>query len=412
LYFAQVQSVNDTSAYTLVPFVVRPSFSRLGLRPIAVVLPEYTYQAYNPWGNASLYICQPNGCGPFPTISFNRPYAGTINNQPKASGTNRFSDADSYIVDFLTNSQFFGNNFQADYFLSSDLDLNPSALSYYNMFISIFHDEYWTDQVWNAYRAAILNVNNIKGVNAVFLSGNTAFWKQKWNSKARQLTIYKVRQYRDCAPWPPPPVDWSQGQDQTGLWWNGAVDSQHPLPSYVPGMWIGGGPMGGAPWTNPHMPLNAYVMNQNHWVFSGQGVPNGQNTGLQPGQLFGSDPNSGTCVIGWETDAVQFTLNGNTATPTGTDGAGSQYPGVTKILAWANLNNWSELSYIGTYMSPPSSIAQATLSILEPTGQGTGSVFMAGSNFWSVYGISRFNPVFSLAAVGKITANVINKFSH
>lgn len=236
LYFAQIQSNNaSTTAYTLVPFIVRPNFANLGTRPIAVVLPEYTYQAYNPWGNANLYLCKDSN-GPFPTVSFNRPYASP----PNSHGTNRFSDSDFYIRNFLSN---YGNNFQADYFLSSDLELNPSALRYYKMFISIFHDEYWTDSVWNAYHDAILNKGGqTHPVNAAFLGGNTGFWKPKWTSSTRQLTIYKTVPYSNGGPWPP--TDWTTGQDQTGWWWDGCMsDAQHPVSQYAPGRWTGGGPM-------------------------------------------------------------------------------------------------------------------------------------------------------------------------
>jgi hypothetical protein len=407
LYVAQVQSVNDSQAFTFVPFIIRPSFAALGTRPIAIVLPEYTYQAYNPWGNASLYICRPDGQAPFSKISFNRPYAGTPGG-PKSSGTNRFSDADSYIRDFLTNNNF-GSTFQADFFLSSDLETNPSALSYYNMFISIFHDEYWTDQVWNAYNAAILNLNHIKGVNAAFLGGNTGFWKPKWISSTRQLQITKI-QLGPNGPWPP--TDWKHAPDMsnTGLWWNGvAPDSQHPLPSYVPGMWIGGGPMGGSTYTKDDQP-NAYTVNQSHWVFTGQGVVNGQNTGLSPGGSFGQATGYHS-IIGWESDAIQFNVVGGAAVATGNDGAGSLYPGTTRILAYASLTNWNENSYIGTSCCRPTMVAQATVSILEPNVTSPiGSVFMAGSIDWMDYGLSPYAPYLA-GSVGQITANVLNKFS-
>lgn len=420
LYFLQISSDDYKTAFTHVPFILRtasPNPARL-----AVVLPEYTYQAYNVWGGASIY-------SPFPTdplaptalqrhVSFHRPYL-----RPHISygdmldhGTNRFSD-EAYSLRWFCSGALGVGKWKIDWYLSSDLETNPELLSHYNCFVSYWHDEYWTSQTWKAYHGAIYSA----GVNAIFLGGNTGMWKANVSNASGQLAVWKSwgPQYSSTLGLPWPPRDFtttvtSDIYDRTGYWWNGLM----PVNSkYSPGRWIGPSPMcgGGRRATPPTVPPNYTVNAQDHWAYA--------KTGMRNGQSFPTIvvPEGVGTIVGSESDAVNFIVGaGGIAIPTSspshvTDGAGDYSSHLTILAYCDNLTTNSEWtsSYVGTAAKSPAqsplSQAQATVSILEPAN-GPGHVFAVGSNDWPGLG---FDPNYASTfakSVGQITANVFNKF--
>lgn len=410
-YFVQVASEDDSAAFTQVPFILRsakPNRARL-----AVVLPEYTYQAYNVWGGISIYTTNPSAPDPHTPaflqrcVSFNRPYIGP---SFLASGTNRFSQQAFFLRHFCSGAWGLGK-WEVDWYLSSDLEEEPGVLSHYNCFVSFWHDEYWTARIWNAYHDAIYRA----GVNGVFLGGNTGFWKANWTSATRQLSVFKVwapdYASRFGQAWPPRDFTTtvsSPKYDRTGYWWNGLMPVSSP---YSPGRWIGPSPMCGAGGLRQTVLANYQVNAQDHWTYDG--------TGMRDHEPFPTK--RGASILGWESDAVNFTIDaGGQAIPTSgphnvTDGAGDYSSNLT-ILAYCNNmtadNGWA-CSYVGTAdKSPteaPASQAQATVSILEPA-KGPGHVFAVGTNDWSNLGLYPGYKSTFASSVGRMTANVFNRF--
>ena len=176
----------DTAAYVV--FVVRDDDSPA---PILVQASTNTWQAYNTWGDASLY-------GSFGAdrkyvektrrayrVSYDRPYDMTLRNE-KNYGAGEFF---SWEYNFVRWSESRG--YDMTYTTNVDVSLRRDLLKKRRMFISVGHDEYWTKQERDAVEAA-----RDAGVNIAFFGGNEAYWQGRIEdstagAKARVLTVYK-----------------------------------------------------------------------------------------------------------------------------------------------------------------------------------------------------------------------------
>ena len=176
----------DTAAY--VAFVVRDDDSPA---PILVQASTNTWQAYNTWGDASLY-------GSFGAdrkyvaktrrayrVSYDRPYDPTMRDGKNYGAGDFFS----WEYNFVRWSESRG--YDMTYTTNVDVSLNGELLKKRRMFISLGHDEYWTKQERDAVEAA-----RDAGVNIAFFGGNEAYWQGRIEdatsgAKARVLTVYK-----------------------------------------------------------------------------------------------------------------------------------------------------------------------------------------------------------------------------
>jgi hypothetical protein len=146
----------DTGWETQVPYVVT-SPSAAGT--VALVAPVTTWQAYNAWGGYSLYAGA-NGDTPSRAVSFDRPYNG-------ATGANDYRTA---AIPVIVRAERTG--VPLSYFTNVDLDTVPGALDGARGYVSMGHDEYWT----NTMRAAVLDARDA-GTNLAFLGANTMYWR-------------------------------------------------------------------------------------------------------------------------------------------------------------------------------------------------------------------------------------------
>jgi len=160
-----------------------------------VVTPDTTAEAYNTWGGASLYeeddqdvtlyqgIPTSPGAG-VQQVSFNRPYA---------------SEAGSGLVlvfELPTIRWLERQGYDVSYISSTDLDQQPAQLLKHKAFISIGHDEYWTQ----AMRQGVEQARD-HGVGLAFLGANTGYWQMRFarGSNDRVITCYKVLASNDSA---------------------------------------------------------------------------------------------------------------------------------------------------------------------------------------------------------------------
>ena len=146
----------DTGWETQVPYVVSDG-SAAGT--VALVSPVTTWQAYNAWGGYSLYSGA-NGDRRSHAVSFDRPYQGT-------TGANDYRTA---AIPIILRAERSG--VPLSYFTNLDLHTDPGALAGARGYITMGHDEYWT----NTMRRAVLTARDA-GTNLAFLSANTMYWR-------------------------------------------------------------------------------------------------------------------------------------------------------------------------------------------------------------------------------------------
>jgi hypothetical protein len=91
-----------------------------------------------------------------------------------------------------------------DYFTDYDLDSEPDILSNYGAMVVVGHSEYWSAPQ----RAQIERFVDGGGKLAIF-SGNTCFWKVRWENEGRTLICHKWRGF-DAEP--------DAGRNATHLW--------------------------------------------------------------------------------------------------------------------------------------------------------------------------------------------------
>ncbi|MEO7001189.1 MAG: N,N-dimethylformamidase beta subunit family domain-containing protein, partial [Ktedonobacterales bacterium] len=159
VYIVKLLSSAGFMRYTI--FVVRSDSSAA---PIVVQIPFFTYQAYNRWGDHSLYRgLAPDGAYTFPyrsyAASFDRPY--DLN-----AGLGDFSMYDVELVSWLEQQSY-----DVTYMTDSDLDLGTTALVHRKLVIVSGHSEYWSTQMRHN-----ITATRDAGTSLAFFGGNDVYW--------------------------------------------------------------------------------------------------------------------------------------------------------------------------------------------------------------------------------------------
>jgi hypothetical protein len=192
LYYALLSDGNS-SAFSHIPFIVRNDASHAD---IAFKTNDTTWAAYNDYGGNSLYYGNTNsGCGAFGQytcgraykVSYNRPF--NLENESSGYGTSNYLWYAEYpMVRWLE-----ANGYNVAYISSIDTERAPLMLQNHKVILSSGHDEYWS----GGERAALESARDA-GVNIASFTGNTAFWKTRWensidgsNTAYRTLVSYK-----------------------------------------------------------------------------------------------------------------------------------------------------------------------------------------------------------------------------
>ena len=164
-------SGKERGTFTVCPFFVREHPDRNSRSKILVQMPIATAQAYNGWGGKSLYDFTSVG-GAADEISFDRPLAGSTSlHLNYAIHLLRFLEREGYDVSYV-----------------SDVDIhrNPKMLREHQLVVSAGHDEYWSMQQRNGFKAA-----RDAGTNVAFLAANTALWQVRYKHDGRTMVGYK-----------------------------------------------------------------------------------------------------------------------------------------------------------------------------------------------------------------------------
>ncbi len=126
---------------------------------IAVIHPDYTWQAYNTFGGGSIYV-SPLSNGVY-AANLDRPLNSSLG---KSEHNFRSSLA---VANYLKESGYNTVNL-----LQSEIGRDPAKLNGFNNVVVIGHDEYWDDNIRSAYIGHIED-----GGRLMFMSGNTGWYR-------------------------------------------------------------------------------------------------------------------------------------------------------------------------------------------------------------------------------------------
>jgi hypothetical protein len=327
-----------------------------------------TWQAYNLWGNYSLYYGQnASGGSDFADrariVSFDRPYPQTW-----AQGA-----ADFMGNEFPLLFQMESLGLDMTYWTDVDLHANPQLLSNHRCLFSLGHDEYWSLQMRNGALSALKS-----GVNFAFLGANACYRQIRMQPSqvgpnrqqicykdATEDPLYGVNNEVVTAPaWESPPTNWPESEligamyqsvgaddnlvvaDASSWFFNGCgLTNGQQLPSVVQGEYDRYVPSLPGP-TNVDVFAHSTVAGQGNWSdISYYTVPNGGG------------------VLASGNASFIYKLSNTTAFPTGVVPAA--IPGVTDILLRAMLNVY------GTFGNGPAAEVQPSSSNWQNVYQGS-----------------------------------------
>jgi hypothetical protein len=376
-------------------------------RPL-LALCTNTYNAYNDFGGRNLYEGGTHA-------SFLRPFATGLLRKPAGPGSRvtvldppdpRMRAHVTYLREHQM-TQWAGsagwpnyelpfvrwaetNGYPVDYAVNADLE-DPATLEGRRLSLSVGHDEYWSGPMRDTVEAF-----TAAGGNALFLSGNTAFWQVRLEDDGRTMVGYKDRFARD-------PVYGTDRQAQLTSMWSdhlvGRPENSMTGVSFVRGGYhrIGRTVASGS---------GGYtIYDPDHWIFAG--------TDTTYGDLLGTR----STIVGYECDGCDFVMRDGRPVPTGADGTPPDFRilGITPVQHFDRTNaprpprpqDKSEAEFIAWRAfgdDSPDAVAavahgHAVMGIHEPGG----FVFTAGTTDW-VWGLTGADPV-----VERITRNLLDR---
>jgi hypothetical protein len=175
VYFAHLIGTDGGESHIV--FIVRNDRSR---SDIYYQTSDTTWQAYNNYGENSLYTGEPLMGGGTPRaakVSYNRPFV----TRGVDSGQDWIFNAEVPMIRWLER-----NGYDVSYESGADTDRFGGLIRNHKVFMSSGHDEYWSGP-----QRANVTAARDAGVNLAFFSGNEVFWKTRWENNHRTLVSYK-----------------------------------------------------------------------------------------------------------------------------------------------------------------------------------------------------------------------------
>lgn len=200
------------------------------------------------------------------------------------------------------------NGYRIDVVTNADLADHPELLladdSPVRLYLSVGHDEYWSGPMRDT-----VETFTARGGNAVFWSGNTAFWQVRMEDLSPQgpaatMVGYKGFAKRD------PVYGTDRQAELTTIWSDHLLDRPE---NHMTGVSFtsGGYHRIGKRATNG---AGGYTMHRtDHWMFEG--------TGLDYGDVLGAQAR----IVGYECDGCRFTSRDGLPYPTGEDGTPTDF---------------------------------------------------------------------------------------
>jgi N,N-dimethylformamidase beta subunit-like, C-terminal/Domain of unknown function (DUF4082)/Bacterial Ig domain len=178
VYIAKLVREDGVAGASHIIFIVRDDAR---VSDVLFQTSDTTWQAYNSYGGNSLYTGAPAGRAY--KVSYNRPF-----NTRDVVNRSWFFYAEYPMIRWLE-----ANGYDLTYFTGVDSDRRGLAIRSHKVFLSVGHDEYWS-----AAQRANVEAARDAGIDLAFISGNTMFWKTRWeasidgsNTPYRTLVCYK-----------------------------------------------------------------------------------------------------------------------------------------------------------------------------------------------------------------------------
>jgi hypothetical protein len=180
IYIAKLVREDGVSGESHIVFIVRDDS---GASDLLFQISDTTWQAYNSYGGNSLYVGSPAGRAY--KVSYNRPF--------NLRGISPFGATWLFGPTYPMARWIEANGYDVSYFSGVDTDRRGAEILEHRVFLSVGHDEYWSG-------AQRTNVETARaaGVHLAFFSGNTMFWKTRWENSIdgsetpyRTLVCYK-----------------------------------------------------------------------------------------------------------------------------------------------------------------------------------------------------------------------------
>lgn len=217
---------------------------------------DHTWQAYNRW--PSQYSLYDDGVqqwhwGDRSRVSFDRPYGKycQILDQPLSLGSGEF-----FLWEFPFSFWMEREGYDVSYVSNTDLHAGSVGLGRGRGFLSVGHDEYWTQAMYDRVQGAIAD-----GMHIGFFSGNAVCGKVAWEAETRSMRRVGVFG---------PPGGTREFDAMSSL------KHEPPYANALVGAHSTGPVTGGADWI---------CSRASHWMYEGTGMRDGDRI---PG------------VIGWE----------------------------------------------------------------------------------------------------------------
>ncbi|MCX7597154.1 MAG: hypothetical protein N2235_26085, partial [Fischerella sp.] len=156
IYFAKAVLTSGATGASHIVFIVREDDNSTSPSDILFQTSDTTWQAYNSYGGKSLYTGGPGPKGGAYKVSYNRPF----NTRSVDNGQDWLFNAEYPMVRWLE-----ANGYNVSYFTGVDSDRRGNLIKKHKIFLSVGHDEYWSNQ-------QRLNVEDARkaGVNLAFFS--------------------------------------------------------------------------------------------------------------------------------------------------------------------------------------------------------------------------------------------------
>jgi hypothetical protein len=173
IYIAKLVREDGTAGENHIPFIVRDSASTAD---IVFQTADSTWQAYNGWGGANVY----GGNGPGGDTAPGRAYAVSYN---RPITTREYGGTYAGPQDFIFGAEYSAvrwlesNGYDVSYISGIDAARYGENLLNHQIYLTVGHDEYWSGQ-----QRANVEAARDAGVNLAFLSGNSVYWKTRWEA--------------------------------------------------------------------------------------------------------------------------------------------------------------------------------------------------------------------------------------
>jgi hypothetical protein len=398
-YLVQLSTPDGVSAEAF--FVVRADTRRNAL----LVLSTSTWAAYNDWGGPSFYTGGhvSSTRRPLPRGFLKKPdperlRVARVGDLPPDELRNYMREGYSYwsmAAGWCNQEILFArwaerNDITLDYAASHDLDRDPDLLTDRPAYLSVGHDEYWSEGM----RDTVENFIEAGG-RAAFFSGNTAFWQIRFENDYQQVVGYKMALAAD-------PVYGTDEQRLLSTMWSdplvGRPENELTGVSFTRG--------GYAHMANAPKGSGGYaVWRPAHWAFA--------DLELTAGDMLGAEP----VVVGYECDGCELTLEDGLPVATGVDGTPTNF----SVLGTAPAHLWEthegaaglpdiyvgELNWVAERLGGADTAENRArfahgYAVMGSFTKGRGEVFTTGCTDWA-YGLGD-------EQVARVTANVLRHY--